>query len=55
MREVEYIDAPSDESTQTKVTVMLAGGDADPDVIFIKDTENPGFHEATRDRLLNPG
>ena len=37
--EVEYIDAPSDEYAN-KVTVMLAGGDADPDVIFIKDTEN---------------
>ena len=30
---------PSDEYAN-KVTVMLAGGDAGPDVIFIKDTEN---------------
>ena len=37
--EVEFIDAPSDEYNN-KVTVMLAGGDSDPDVIFVKDTEN---------------
>ncbi len=37
--EVELMDTPSDEYNN-KVTVMLAAGDADPDVIFIKDTEN---------------
>lgn len=37
--EIELIDTQADEY-QNKVTVMLAGGDSDPDVIFIKDTEN---------------
>lgn len=37
--EVEFVDAPSGEYNN-KITVMLAGGDADPDVIFVKDAEN---------------
>lgn len=36
---IEFIDAPSSEYNN-KVTVMLAGGDSEPDVIFVKDTEN---------------
>lgn len=37
--DVQFIDAPSDDYNN-KVTVMLAGGGTDPDVIFVKDTEN---------------
>ena len=37
--DIQFIDAPSDDYNN-KVTVMLAGGGADPDVIFVKDTEN---------------
>lgn len=36
---IEFIDAPSSEYNN-KVTVMLAGGDSESDVIFVKDTEN---------------
>ena len=36
---IEFIDAPSSEYNN-KVTVMLAGGDSELDVIFVKDTEN---------------
>ena len=34
---IEFIDAPSSEYNNK---VMLAGGDSEPDVIFVKDTEN---------------
>ncbi len=37
--DIEFIDAPSGDYNN-KVTVMLAGGGNDPDVIFVKDTEN---------------
>lgn len=36
--EIEYIDTQADEYNN-KLTVMLAGGDSDPDVIFVKDAE----------------
>lgn len=36
--EVEIIDTQSDEYNN-KLTVMLAGGDSDPDVIFVKETD----------------
>lgn len=36
--EVEIIDTQSDEYNN-KLTVMLAGGDSDPDVIFVKDAD----------------
>lgn len=36
--EVELIDTQADEYNN-KLTVMLAGGDADPDVIMVKDSE----------------
>lgn len=36
--EVEFIDTQADEYGN-KLTVMLAGGGSDPDVMFIKDTE----------------
>ena len=34
--EIEYIDTAANEYNN-KLTVMLAGGDPDPDVIFVKD------------------
>lgn len=37
--EIEMIDTQSSEYGQ-KLTVMLSSGDADPDVIFVKDTES---------------
>lgn len=36
--EIELIDTQADEYNN-KLTVMLAGGDSDPDVIFVKDSE----------------
>ncbi len=36
--EVELIDTQADEYNN-KLTVMLAGGDSDPDVIMVKDAE----------------
>lgn len=36
--DVELIDTQADEYNN-KLTVMLAGGDSDPDVIFVKDSE----------------
>lgn len=49
--EVELIDTPSAEYNN-KLTVMLAGGDSDPDVIMIKDADTQvGMIE--KNQLLN--
>lgn len=37
--EIELIDTQADEYNN-KLTVMLSGGDSDPDVIFVKDAES---------------